>query len=177
MPPPTPSTRLQFPRANVTTFARRYKKHLKHLHLVHPSFMMKVATWFFQTFVSGKFWSKVRQQHVLVGIPSHVPWLPTSISQQRACAVCDPLRFRDTVRASVRVRTPATRYILFTRVHVLVYRSLRSDCDRVGTEWVDAYNRTLFGRPPRPPPAPAKKTSKKGKGKQKLLSQHAADGL
>jgi hypothetical protein len=37
----------------------RYKKNLKHLHVAHPTFLMKVMTWFLQVFISPKFFNKV----------------------------------------------------------------------------------------------------------------------
>ena len=50
---------------------RKFKKNLKHLHVVHPSFLMKVMTWFLQVFISPKFFNKVR--------PRSAPLFPRSL--------------------------------------------------------------------------------------------------
>ena len=52
---------------------RKYKKHMKHMHVVHPSFMFKMATWFLQTFVSPKFWNKFITHDDLETLFEHVP--------------------------------------------------------------------------------------------------------
>jgi hypothetical protein len=44
----------------------RYKKNLKHLHVAHPTFLMKVMTWFLQVFISPKFFNKVRAVRALL---------------------------------------------------------------------------------------------------------------
>jgi O-acetyl-ADP-ribose deacetylase (regulator of RNase III) len=42
-----------------TIFNRKYKKNLKRLFIVHPTFWTKLATWFAKPFVSKKVWNKV----------------------------------------------------------------------------------------------------------------------
>ena len=51
---------------------RKYKKHMKSMHVIHPSFLMKCATWFLKTFVSAKFWSKVITHDDLETLRDHV---------------------------------------------------------------------------------------------------------
>ena len=42
-------------------FSRNYKKNLKRLFIVHPSFFVKVVMWFVSPFISKKFWKKLRK--------------------------------------------------------------------------------------------------------------------
>eukprot|EP01027_Heterolobosea_sp_BB2_P016239 GEZU01023132.1.p1 GENE.GEZU01023132.1~~GEZU01023132.1.p1 ORF type:complete len:597 (-),score=205.12 GEZU01023132.1:12-1802(-) len=41
------------------TFTRKYKKNMKRLFIIHPTFWLKVIFRLFKPFVSGKFWKKV----------------------------------------------------------------------------------------------------------------------
>lgn len=64
----------------------RYKKNLKNLHVAHPSWLMKVMTWFLQVFISPKFFNKVRVRTCAVELeqPQHAEAL--QIAQSDECA-------------------------------------------------------------------------------------------
>jgi O-acetyl-ADP-ribose deacetylase (regulator of RNase III) len=54
------------------TLPRKYKKNLQHLHVLHPTFMLKCMLWFLQTFISGKFWRKMIRYDDLDLMAEHV---------------------------------------------------------------------------------------------------------
>eukprot|EP00667_Euglena_gracilis_P008526 EG_transcript_8642 len=56
----------------------KYKKNLKALHIVHPSWLVNLCLAFMWPFVSERFWSKVTQVHDLRQLYAFVP--PQSIS-------------------------------------------------------------------------------------------------
>ena len=46
-------------RATLGMLARKYKKNVAHIYVVHPSFWTKAVFWFLTPFISGKFWRKL----------------------------------------------------------------------------------------------------------------------
>jgi hypothetical protein len=137
---------------------RKYKKNLKHLHVVHPSWLMKVPHHRTtrqqdnETDTFGRREGFTRPQPRLDPQRGHA-----FLIRDRVC--CDSQWFLSVFISPKFFSKVIPHDDLATLEMAVAWEEMQLP------DWVDEYNRQLYGRPPRPPPE-NKNEKKKKKAKQ-----------